>query len=291
MIREFAPAKLNLYLHVTGRREDGYHLLDSLVAFADIGDWVEVEAASGYNLTIDGPMAAGLAREPVENNLITRSVWRLADQVGCAPDLTIRLTKNLPLASGIGGGSADAAAALRAVARLWGISVDAPELLTTARGVGQDVPVCVGGAPCYFRGIGDELDPAPALPETCVVLANPGVAVPTPEVFRGRKEAFSPAARLPRAAQDAADLALLLAERRNDLAAPAQSLAPTIGEALAALQATPDCLLARMSGSGATCFGLYATPAAAQKAAEAVLRQHPSWWVTAGALRKQEKCA
>ena len=282
-ITEAAPAKLNLYLHVLGRRADGYHELDSLVAFADVGDRLTVAPApDGPHLTITGPFAAPLLAEDPAGNLVTRAAVALAERLGRAPAVRIGLEKTLPVASGIGGGSADAAACLRALARLWGMPADAPDLYEIGARLGADVPVCLAGRPAYFGGIGDKLDPAPALPETHVVLVNPGVPVPTPAVFKARRGDFSAPARFAEAPATAAALAARLAERRNDLTAPALTVAPVIATVLEALAATPGCLLPRLSGSGATCFALYATAAEAQAAAARLAR--PGWWVTAARL-------
>lgn len=282
-IAEAAPAKLNLYLHVLGRRADGYHELDSLVAFADVGDRLTVEpAGDGPHLTLTGPFAAPLRTEDPAGNLAVRAAVALAERLGRAPAVRIALEKTLPVASGIGGGSADAAACLRALARLWGVAADDPLLYAVAAGLGSDVPVCLAGRPAYFGGVGDRVDPAPALPGTHVVLVNPGVPVPTPAVFRARQGGFSAAARFADAPPTAAALAGLLAERRNDLTAPALTVAPVIARVLEALAATPGCLLPRLSGSGATCFALYATAAEAQEAAGWLAR--PGWWVQAARL-------
>ncbi|WP_448189140.1 4-(cytidine 5'-diphospho)-2-C-methyl-D-erythritol kinase [Azospirillum sp. sgz301742] len=282
-IVEAAPAKLNLYLHVLGRRADGFHELDSLVAFADVGDRLTVSpAADGPHLTITGPFAGPLIAEAPQSNLVTRAALALAERCGRTATVRIALEKNLPVASGIGGGSADAAACLRALARLWGLPADHPDLHAVGAGLGADVPVCLAGRPAYFGGIGDRLDPAPALPETHAVLVNPGVPVPTPAVFKARQGGFSPAARFGQAPADAAELAALLARRRNDLTEPALTVAPVIADVLAALEATPGCRLARLSGSGATCFGLYATAGDADAAAARLAR--PGWWVRAARL-------
>ncbi|MEJ0063412.1 MAG: 4-(cytidine 5'-diphospho)-2-C-methyl-D-erythritol kinase [Alphaproteobacteria bacterium] len=282
-ITMFAPAKINLYLHVTGRREDGYHLLDSLVAFADIGDRIAVEAADRFEFALTGPMAASLAGENPEGNLAVRAAKTLALAAKKPLNFKITLEKNLPIASGIGGGSTDAAAALLALARFWNLRPETLPLHEIARGLGQDIPACLLRRPCYFRNIGDELDPAPNLPRTGIVLANPGLSVPTPAVFKRRQGDFSPPARLEPAAT-LQDLIAALKTRRNDLYAPAIELAPAIADCLNAVAATQDCLLARMSGSGATCFGLYETAALAGAAAAALQKQHPDWWVQSGVV-------
>jgi 4-diphosphocytidyl-2-C-methyl-D-erythritol kinase len=287
MIAETAPAKINLYLHVTGRRADGYHELDSLVAFADAGDVVSVEpgpAGSGPRLVLDGPFAGALAGEDPEGNLVVRAARALAEVCGQACDLVLRLDKRLPIASGIGGGSADAAAVLRALARLWTVPGGEAALLAVAARLGADVPVCVASRPAYFGGIGDVLAPAPALPETHIVLANPGVPVSTPAVFKARAGLFSEPARLTQPVADPAGLARALAARRNDLTGPASSVAPVVLTVLEALAATPGCLLSRLSGSGGTCFALYPDAAASTEAARRLAALWPEWWVRPTAL-------
>lgn len=276
MAAEFAPAKINLSLHVTGRRADGYHLLDSLVIFADIGDRVHLAPAPALLLSVTGPRAAGVPGDA--RNL----VWKAAALMGAeARGVAITLEKHLPAAAGIGGGSSDAAATLRGLARLWGVALPpAAEVLA----LGADVPVCLAPGPLRMRGIGAEVTPAPALPKLGLVLVNPGVEVPTAAVFAALARRDGPP--MPEALPnwpDAPALAAWLASQRNDLEPPARALAPEIGATLAALAQTPGCLLARMSGSGATCFGLYASRAAAERAARALSQVQPGWWVAAGA--------
>ena len=274
-ITSFAPAKVNLYLHVTGRRADGYHLLDSLAVFPEVGDLVEATAADELCLRLGGAFGAALQAEP--DNLLLRAARALAPGRGAK----LRLEKNLPVASGIGGGSADAAAALRALCNLWDIrNADLPRL---ALQLGADVPVCLRSAPARMQGIGEILAPAPCLPAFGMVLANPGVAVPTPSVFKARTGAFSPAPALPASWPSATAMAADLQRYSNDLQAPAISIQPVIGEVLAALSALPGALLARMSGSGATCFALFNTPGAAQAAA-AGLAARSGWWCWGGGL-------
>lgn len=277
-----APAKINLYLHVTGRREDGYHYLDSLVGFTDIGDRITVGKAPSFSFAVTGPMAQSLAGTDPEANLVVRAARALA--VAAQRDLhcVLTLEKNLPLASGIGGGSSDAAATLLALALVWDLPGDALPLAAIARSLGQDVAACLHRRPCYFRNIGDRIEPAPDLPPMAILLANPGVQVPTPDVFARRIGKFSLPAGLPPAPCDLAALVQQLKQRRNDLYEPAIQLAPEIGDCLSAVAATPYCLLARMSGSGATCFGLYAESAQAVAAAAQLKARYPHWWVQAG---------
>ena len=270
---EPAPAKVNLYLHVTGRRADGYHLLDSLVVFAGVGDVLRGEVANELRLEVDGPFAAGLSGEP--DNLVLRAARALGSR-----GARLVLEKNLPVASGIGGGSADAAAALRLLCRLWQLSP--PDLPGIALALGADVPVCLAGRPSRMGGVGERLDAAPGLPQCGLVLVNPGVAVATADVFRARRGGWSPTAKLPHAWSDVAAMASDLRELRNDLEPPAIALQPVIGEVIGALAAAPGCRLARMSGSGATCFGLFDDP---MVAAEAAMRlRRPNWWTWGGPL-------
>ena len=269
-IEELAPAKVNLTLHVTGRREDGYHLLDSLVVFADVGDLVTVREADEPGFTVTGPQAGHV---PVDaSNLVLRAAALFSDARA-----EIRLDKHLPAASGIGGGSADAAATLRALSRLRGAPLPTNEEVLA---LGADVPACLTGRAVRLRGIGERLDPVPPLPPLPAVLVNPGVAVSTPAVFaRLARRENPPMPDLPVSLHDARALALWLAARRNDLEPPACGLAPVIGDVLARLRAVPDCLLARMSGSGATCFALFPDAAAAERAAAALSAARPGWWV------------
>ncbi|HVZ09195.1 4-(cytidine 5'-diphospho)-2-C-methyl-D-erythritol kinase [Rhodopila sp.] len=277
---EFAPAKINLYLHVTGRRADGYHLLDSLTVFADIGDRLAVAAAAELSLAVTGPFAGGLTAEA--DNLVLRAARALAVEAGVTSRGRLVLRKNLPIASGIGGGSADAAAALRLLCRTWSIDPGVERLAAIGAALGADVPVCLRCTPARMQGIGEVLTAVPELPPFGLVLVNPGVAVATASVFKARHGEFSPPAVLPPGWRDAGDLAGWLHGTCNDLQPPALALAPAIGGALAALSGDPDCLLARMSGSGATCFGVYASAEAAAGAAARLSR--PGWWVWGGSV-------
>jgi 4-diphosphocytidyl-2-C-methyl-D-erythritol kinase len=261
-----APAKVNLFLHVVGRRADGYHLLDSLAIFAGAHDVVAAKPSDQLTLGITGPFASELN----EDNLVLRAARALVVTAA------LTLQKNLPVASGIGGGSADAAATLRLLAP----NAAQSELTGIAAELGADVPVCLASVPARMAGIGEVLSPAPALPEFGLALVNPGVAVATKDVFRGRSGAFSAPASLPPGWNSAAAMAGDLALLANDLEAPAMALCPVIGDVLATLRATDGCLLARMSGSGATCFALYDTPALAGAAAAACAR--PGWWCWGG---------
>lgn len=272
---EAAPAKINLFLHVTGRRADGYHLLDSLAVFGPAMDRLYVDPAPALSLALEGPFAEGLSAEP--DNLVLRAAQALGGQ-GAA----LRLEKNLPVASGIGGGSADAAAALRLLNRFHGLGLSTAALRELALPLGADVPVCVESRPMRMQGVGEVMLPAPRLPpDVALLLVNPRLPLATPAVFRARQPGFSPPAALPEAWHDAAHMAADLARCGNDLQAAAIGLCPPVAQVLAAIAAQPECLLARMSGSGATCFGIFTTSAAAHRAAQAMPR---SWWSAAGPL-------
>jgi 4-diphosphocytidyl-2-C-methyl-D-erythritol kinase len=280
----FAPAKLNLYLHVVGRRPDGYHLLDSLIAFADIGDRVTAVPADQLTLTIAGPEAEALAGIADDDNLVLRAARRLADHLSVAAGAALHLDKELPVASGIGGGSSDAAAALRALIRLWGKPIDDAAVMAIAAELGADVPACLAAAPIRIGGIGERLDPVPGLPPLGIVLANPRRPLPTAAVFRARRSTFSAAAAFDPAGLEADALIAALGACRNDLTAAAVSLVAEISAVLEHLAGLPAALLARMSGSGATCFALFADRAAAERAGMLLTQAEPRWWSRAGAL-------
>ncbi|WP_259781936.1 4-(cytidine 5'-diphospho)-2-C-methyl-D-erythritol kinase [Aestuariispira ectoiniformans] len=272
-----AAAKVNLYLHVTGQRADGYHLLESLVAFTEFGDRLMVSPGEGLSLTIGGPFADGLTDGP--DNLILRAASELRDLCGVTLGAAIHLDKTIPVAAGIGGGSADAAAALTALCDFWDLNPDRTALDDLALGLGADVPVCLHGRPAHMAGIGEEVTSAPDLPDLGVLLVNPLQGVSTPQVFKALNGAFGPADRIPDAAfADPASFLAALHTRRNDLMAPAVNIAPVVGEMLAALEGLDGCRLARMSGSGATCFGLFDDPGHAARAADVFRTTHPGWW-------------
>lgn len=268
MIRELAPAKINLALHVTGQRADGYHLLDSLVVFADFGDRLTFSPAPDLSLKVTGPLAEGVPTGP--ENLILQAAMVMDRTAGAA----ITLEKHLPHAAGIGGGSADAAAALRGLSRLWDCPL--PDE-ASALSLGADVPVCLSPAPQRMAGIGEALSPVPALPPLFAVLVNPRVSVPTGPVFQGLASKRNSALEPPKWNGFDSFIAWL-ARQRNDLEAPALRLAPAIGQVLRALRSS-DAALARMSGSGATCFGVFETKALAIEAARKIREAQPGWWV------------
>jgi 4-diphosphocytidyl-2-C-methyl-D-erythritol kinase len=266
-----AHAKVNLWLNVVGRRDDGYHLLDSLVAFVDLADQIEARPDDRLSLDFDGPLAGVLASET--DNLVLKAARLLADRAGVAPRAAIRLSKHVPVAAGLGGGSADAAATLRELVELWRVAMPEEELFDLAARLGADVPMCLAGRTAFVSGIGDRLTWAPPLPECAVLLVNPGTALPTRDVFTARRGTFSPA-RPPRPWQDLSGLADVLAEHGNDLTAAAVSIAPVVGQLLEVLGRT-GAYYAAMSGSGATCFALYESPELARRAASTL---PAAWW-------------
>ncbi len=280
-----APAKINLALHVIRRREDGYHDLESLVVFAAIGDELSATEAQTDSLSIVGPFAPSLPSGP--GNLVLRAVAGFRERWPDAvkPQLALQLTKNLPVAAGIGGGSADAAAALRLMASLAEQSIPLAQLQELAARLGADVPACLVSSPLVMRGIGEQLSPLPHFPDCHIVLVNPLVPLSTPDVFR-RLSAHDnyPLPELPEPLTRPAQLALWLLETRNDLQPPATKLLPVIGEIVAALAATQGCILARMSGAGATCFGLFGSAGQAHQAAQVLRAAYPDHWVAASPL-------
>ena len=292
-VAAFAPAKVNLWLRVTGRREDGYHLLDSLVVFAEAGDVVHVAPAAALSLLVDGPFAAAVPEG--EDNLVLRAATMLRDAAARHPHplpqgegqgegvftamgANLHLTKALPPASGIGGGSSDAAATLRALTHLWALDPALGERI--APGLGADVPVCLRAEPCRMRGIGEVLEPVPTLPDCGIVLANPKIPLETRSVFAARGGPFS-APFPPGSWADAAALAAEIRAAGNDLRQAAISLCPAVADVLGALAALPGALCAEMSGSGATCFALFGSAAAARQAAATL---PAAWWRWGGGL-------
>jgi 4-diphosphocytidyl-2-C-methyl-D-erythritol kinase len=279
----FAAAKVNLYLHLLGRRADGYHLIDSLVAFADIGDRLTARPAGALSLEVTGAEAEALAGE--SDNLVLRAARVLAKHAGIAAAAALHLEKILPVAGGVGGGSADAAAALRALRRLWRIEIDDAGLAQLGERLGADIPVCVFGKPAWVAGIGEQIEFAPLLPSAGILLVNPRRRLPTATVFNARSGEFGGAAGRPsRSPSDPAALAAVLAPLRNDLTAAAISFFPEIGRILNTLGQLPGALIARMSGSGATCFALFRDRATARRAQLELTAAEPGWWCAAGNL-------
>jgi 4-diphosphocytidyl-2-C-methyl-D-erythritol kinase len=281
-IERRAAAKVNLALHVLGRRPDGYHELDTLVVFADIGDRLEVAAADRLTLSLSGPFAAHAP--PGSENLAFRAAILLKGR-GPGSAAAIGLEKNLPAGAGFGGGSADAAATFAALNDLWGLRLGHDELAALGRKLGADVPMCLHGAALRARGSGDEIEPVPGWPALPLVLVWPGRPVSTAAAFAALSKRTNPPLPDPPRADMPAELARFLAACRNDLEQPALDLVPEIAEALDAIRTTKGCLLARMSGSGSGCFGLYPDRTTAERGAASVSERQPDWWVMATEAR------
>ncbi len=286
---ERAPAKINLTLRVVGRRADGYHDIESLVVFAGVGDTLTFAPARALALTVDGPTAA--ASGTIGDNLVLKAARALAERVEGLKLGRFVLTKRLPVAAGVGGGSSDAAAALRLLARANRIAIGDPRLMEAARVTGADVPVCLDPRPRMMRGIGEILSGPLALPKLPAVLVNPRVAVPTKDVFTvlrahlsAQTEEVGDTTFESRSRLKTKEFIDAVANGRNDLEAPAIEIAPAVAQVLADLRSLRGCRLARMSGSGATCFGLFGTAPAAAAAARALRAKHPDWWIRATKL-------
>ena len=275
MLTETAPAKINLTLRVLGRRADGYHELESLVAFADVADRLTLRPGDTLALDVSGPFAA--ASGNVADNLVLKATAALGQRIGGLKTGHFQLEKNIPVAAGIGGGSADAAAALRLLARANGIALDDARLMDAARAVGADVPVCLASKSCIMRGVGEQLSPVD-LPAMAAVLVNPGVALGTRDVFAkfAGPQGGPPIGEAPR---DPKAVAAFVAQHGNDLTPAAIACAPVIETVLAELRDLPGSLLARMSGSGATCFALFGSAGEAAAAARLVQNENQGWWV------------
>ena len=281
LLTERAPAKINLTLHIVGRRTDGWHTLESIVAFSRAGDTVALAPGEPLSLSVEGPSAAGCGK--VKDNLILRAARHFAGRCPGAKLGAFHLVKRLPVAAGLGGGSSDAAAALRLLARANDFSIDDEWIMQAAKATGADVPACLSRRARMMRGVGDELGPLLALPPILALLVNPGVPVETKGVFARMNIAPGAAPGVPFHPElypemQAGALIAALRKGRNDLEAAACILAPIIGDVLAVLSAAPGCRLARMSGSGATCFAIFPDCRSAARARKAILRAHPAWW-------------
>jgi 4-diphosphocytidyl-2-C-methyl-D-erythritol kinase len=290
----FAPAKLNLYLHVTGRLDNGYHTLDSLIAFADIGDSIDIEPAQDFEFHVRGPYEKifspkELDASPNSANIAVQAAWALARAAQKTLNIRVTLTKNLPLASGLGGGSSDAAAVIWGLCEWWNILRNTHYLPGLMAKLGADVPVCFSCKASRVRGIGDVLDPAPPIGETPIVLVNPGRHCSTAEVFAHFSGTYKEPMPLPPSLENFKDLIAFLKSRENDLQPPALEVAPEIASALKLLENQKGCAFTRMSGSGATSFGLFENEAHAQKAAKTIAAKNPGWWVKAGWMNRPER--
>ena len=291
MLKERARAKVNLTLHVLGRRADGYHDLESLVAFADCADGLTFSAGSDFSLDVTGPRAADCG--DLTDNLVAKAARLLAERVPQLKAGAFTLDKHLPAAAGIGGGSADAAATLRLLAAANNLATDDARMVAAAQAAGADVPVCLLSSGCMMRGAGERVTPMP-LPRLPCVLINPGVPVPTKDVFTaiGLKpgDSFAVPAEAtnnvawPSSSKRSDDWLVAIASGRNDLEPVAVKIQPVIAQVLSLLREARGCTLARMSGSGATCFGLFDSDASATSAAASLTSLHPNWWVEASAL-------
>jgi 4-diphosphocytidyl-2-C-methyl-D-erythritol kinase len=273
-----APAKINLFLHVGEKRADGYHDLESLAAFAALGDDIRLDHDDRISLSVDGPFAAQLAAS--DDNLVVRAAKRLSEKSGALRGVRIGLRKTLPVAAGLGGGSADAAAVLRGLVQLWKIDPGREALRDIAGSLGADVPVCIDCRTAWMEGRGDRVRPLPPLPSAGVLLVNPGLPISTTRVFANLQERrglgmMSPATPF----EDVHALVSYLIETTNDLEIPARAIAPVIVNVTREIAGLPDVLLTRMSGSGATCFGVFASKQSARTAALLLRPRHPEWWI------------
>jgi 4-diphosphocytidyl-2-C-methyl-D-erythritol kinase len=283
-IHIFAPAKLNLFLHITGKRADGYHTLQSLMVFTDAGDELELSPQERLEIVADGPFAAALG-DPADN-LAYKAAALLARHYKIPPGAKIRLTKNLPVAAGLGGGSSDAAATLKGLVKLWGLPAEPGLLMELALELGADVPACLHQKPLWAEGIGEKITALNDMPKLHFVLVNPLLPTPTAQVFKNLNTRFSPEIRFSGRRKTAHEWMADLKIYRNDLTDAAITVTPAIRDVLQALAATTGCLLHRLSGSGATCFGIYTGAEAAQSAARRLKAGYPRWWITSTALLK-----
>ncbi|MCH7806195.1 MAG: 4-(cytidine 5'-diphospho)-2-C-methyl-D-erythritol kinase [Proteobacteria bacterium] len=291
-ITVLAPAKVNLFLHIIGRRDDGYHLLESVFAFADFGDRITVESAAEMNFSVTGRFASVCRRAGCDGdtNIVARAAVKLRQLCGASAGATITLEKNLPLSAGLGGGSSDAAAALKVLQVLWRAEPDEARLVELALELGADVPACLVGEPCFVAGIGELITPLEIFEDISCVLVNPLKPLSTSGVFQtfaASGRAFSqPLALTPELTED---LWTLLKGTHNDLQGPALGMCDEIGKILGALEAAEGTLLTRMSGSGATCYGLYENREAAGSAARTIAAASPGWWVKACTLTAEAR--
>jgi 4-diphosphocytidyl-2-C-methyl-D-erythritol kinase len=281
-LAETASAKINLTLRVLGRRADGYHELESLVAFADLADRLTLAPSAQPTLDIAGPFAAACG--PPAENLVLKAVAALGERVGPVQSGHFQLEKNIPVAAGLGGGSADAGAALRLLARANGLALDDPRLAAAALALGADVPVCLNARACIMRGIGEVLSPPLTLPRFDGLLVNPGVALPTRHVFAKFSGVTGGKKKIGQVPGERDALIAFLAEHDNDLTPAAVACAPVIADVLAALRALPGVQLARMAGSGPTCFAIFAAPDEAADAARALQARHGDWWIRSATI-------
>lgn len=282
-VTEFAPAKLNLYLHITGKREDGYHLLDSLVVFTEFGDHLQFYPSDALSLEMEGEFAGSLQEE--QENIVLKAATLLKTHTGCRQGARILLHKNIPVSAGLGGGSSDAAATLRGLLRLWNLPVTHEDQQLLAGRLGSDVPICLGMRPALMRGAGEDIAPVECHSDAWAVMVNPRISLATADVYRRFSGSFDSMMDIPFNLSFEAFLGMLNT-RHNALEAAALSLCPAIGDVLEALRAMPGCRLARMAGSGATCFGLFEHGQAAKQVAHH-LKATSTWWAAATPFRQK----
>lgn len=291
----FAPAKINLYLHITGKLDNGYHMIDSVAGFVDIGDYISLEKSDGFSFEVTGPYKdyfseRDLDPSPQSGNLVVRAFHRLSQATGKSPDVHITLQKNLPLASGIGGGSSDAGACIWGLMELWKVSPVASYLPSILLELGTDVPVCLKCQPSHMAGLGDLITPIEcALPEVPIVLINPMIPCPTSNIYKSFNGQFSPPPSIPEYFSGVSEFIDFLEPLQNDLTNAAIDNVPEIKDVVACLSERKGLLLSRMSGSGATCFGLFSSNENAKKAALDIKGKHPDWWVQSGHLNRPQR--
>ncbi len=289
-----APAKINLYLHVTGRLDNRYHTLDSLIGFADIGDTVTIKPAQNFTFTTSGPFSKGFSTKeldssPSSSNLAVRATWLISHALNKTPDFEIHLTKNLPMGAGIGGGSSDAATILWALMDYWKKSPDEEVLNTIMLELGADVPACLDCRPKFISGIGDVIEPAHDLPEYPIVLVFPGKQCATHKIFQNFHATYKEAITNSDKMRIADNALTFIKAQNNQLTSAAIEEVPEIQNVLNALDKSQNCLLSRMSGSGSTCFGLYNDMNEAQEAAHNISKENPDWWVKTATLNRPER--
>ena len=280
-----AHAKINLFLHVTNKLETGFHSLESMVGFCTYGDRIRLDPSDHFHLSYSGPFAENLYQQQ-GTNLVEKAAYAYAEHARCQPRIAIHLEKNVPIASGIGGGSADAAAVLKGVSHFWG-DISQQALKTIALSLGADIPMCLSGKASVARGIGEDLIPIAALPKLDILLANPMIQISTPAIFKARNGDFTATlhpSKIPTSFNAVKDLVSFLSKTRNDLAAPAIQLAPEIHQVLSALADQDQCLFTRMSGSGATCFAFFPSRKACRQAEITLRHTYSKWWFQSSQL-------
>ena len=268
----FAPAKINLFLHVTGKRSNGYHELQSLIAFANIGDEITISPADTYSLTLKGD-AQDLDNDG--NNIITKAAEKMGQAFSRELNFTITLQKNIPMGAGLGGGSSDAAATIKAILKFWNVKLPELELNDILLSLGADVPACYVGQPSMMEGIGEIITPLSRFTQTPAILVYPNVHCTTEDVFKSFSAPFTNKTSLP----DTSNLHGFITQQKNDLTDTALTLFPEINDALEVIEQQDGCKFSRMSGSGSTCFGLFNTAEESEKAAKKIQKEKPDWWV------------